>query len=359
MKNSRICCAVSGLSVLLSFVPTALAAGGEPCVEDADCGEGYACDRPPTAGSATDRGGDAEDVPPATSGQADGGNESGAGGGGSGVATEGTCERAHKTCKTDADCGQYYVCALSESTFACDSDGNCTVGDTEPEEEEGFCSAKLVSCSRDSECPSGSECVDGTCTIDLTSCEDDSECEAGYECLSWDERECSSPPPCLGTDDACETEPVCEPSDDTTSFCFPKAKACSTDDDCSASWACYDMEDEEDAPEDWAGVDQGCLPPALVGAFEGYVYVTLDGVAMGSGESSEASDAPPRGGGTDPSDESGQSDSSGAKAQSASTSKNDGDGGCSLCRSGPSRTSPAGLMAMALLAAAAVRRRAA
>jgi hypothetical protein len=373
MNNSRIYGALTGLGVLFSFVPAALAAEGDPCVEDADCGEGYQCDLPPTASGmssgATDSGGSAKVAPPDASGGM------GAGGAGSEVVREGTCERAPKTCTTDADCDEYYVCEFGDSVETiCVAGGSCSETDTAPVEESGFCEAELIACSKNAECPSGTECVDGTCTLDLTSCEEDSDCDSGYECLSSREQDCSSTPPCAGTGGACEPEIVCEPSGDATSFCFPKAKACDTDDDCTGSWRCYDMEDEEDAPEDWAGVDKGCLPPELVGAIEGYVQVTLDGVAMGAAETSDsrssdledgsddddddddAADAPPAE--NDEAEASGapkEDGSAGATDRSAGTNKSNG---CTWSGSGSARTSLFGMVAMALLGAAALRRRA-
>ncbi|MBN1607457.1 MAG: hypothetical protein JW940_12535 [Polyangiaceae bacterium] len=374
MKNFRFCCALPGLSVLMSFVPAALAAEGDPCLDDADCGDGYECDLPPTTSSASsgamDSAGDAKLAPPDASGQTDAGSVSAGDGADSEGVTEGTCERAPRRCTTDADCDEYHVCVGDVATV-CSSDGAC--GEVDPGPRSGTCEGRPVSCSKSSDCPSGTQCVDGTCTLDLASCEKDSECEAGYECLSPDVQECSVAP-CSSTDPTCEPEIVCEPGDDALSFCFPKAKACAADDDCSAGWRCYDMEDEEDAPEDWAGVDKGCLPPELVGVFEGYVQLTLDGVVVGG--SSEASDSSELGGSSDakgtsdnsgdlaaPSNDgssvSGEADdngSAGARGQSASSSKSKG--GCTLSGSGRARTSLFGGMALALLAAAVRRRRA-
>lgn len=329
MNHTAIACRFASLLVAVTLAPTAIAAEGDPCVADADCGVGYACNLPPTAGDGAGVGGSSGSERSAAGGAAEDPVPPVAGTGGDSTERPetpvGECRRARLTCVTDADCGNHYVCEFDSSDVACAAGSDCT--DVPFESPTGECYGEPMACSANTDCPESSNCVDQLCTFEPVECTDDVGCPSDYECMLSVTEECSVSPCAAG--ESCDPEPTCTTTS-TNGVCFPKPIPCSSDADCSGGWLCYDVPNE-DAPDDWAEVDKGCLPAGIVGAIEGYVEV---GGALAESENDSGESAPIRGpdnGNT----ETASGDPGDAPAAKAEPSADDG--GCAVTVAGAGR----------------------
>ncbi len=326
---------------------TAWAAEGDPCTADVDCGDGYACEVEPNL------------EPPSI-------DEPGAAGA-SGTSEEraGTCVIARRPCTSDADCEANYECEIYDapSTVVCDEAGNCEA--VPPEESTtGECVGVPMDCSTDADCPEASACMSGLCTFSFTPCTADTDCgdlelclpDGGEVCTSYD---------CAPDDPACEPVIVCEPAGDASGYCFPAPQPCASDAACTGEWTCYDVPNDNELPGAWVGVDKSCLPPGIVGAFEGWVAAEgeeyddsdtagpvltdpdVSGRAgMGPVVEGEDGDAAPRGDGG-ASGEADGADETDVEATASAAAETD-DSGCRAAGAGATGTS-----ALALLLAAA------
>lgn len=252
----------SSLLALVLVSPQLLAAEGDLCAANVDCGDGYVCNLPPTAGGSSGSGGSA------------------------GAATEdvtvtGSCGVAPVTCTTDADCGEHFACSFDDgSTSAgCDAAGNCTA--VEDVATVGECVGVPMECAADADCPEASVCLEGLCTYAPTSCTDDAVCADGYACadIGGEEGACMSMPCIPDATGTCVNEVVCETTA-APSYCFPKPVACASDADCPTGWSCYGVAEAD--LEGWSDLPLACLPPGIVGAIEGWVTVEGESDSAGS-----------------------------------------------------------------------------
>lgn len=337
-----------------ALVSTALAAEGDPCTADAECGEGYACEveadvalpsADPGSGSGEDPGTDAE--------------------------TTGTCVIARRPCTADTDCDENYECEFNDppSIGVCDTEGNCTERPSE-ESTTGECVGVPLDCSTDAECPEASACMSGLCTFAFTPCATDTECEDRNLCLPIESEVCTVSS-CPAGDEDCQPVTVCEPVDEGEGYCFPAPQPCTSDAGCSGDWTCYDVPNDNELPGAWVGVDKSCLPPGIVGAIEGWVAVEGDeyddsdtagpnyggsdvsgraGMGPVAEDENEDGDAAPRGdgGASGEADGADETDDETDIHATASAAAETDDSGCRAAGAGASGTS-----ALALLLAAA------
>ncbi|MBN2193074.1 MAG: hypothetical protein JW751_09685 [Polyangiaceae bacterium] len=325
MIHSFTVCRLTSLCVVFTSASVAFAAEGDPCLADADCGVGYACELPPVGSRGAGVGGSWGAEPQPAGGAAeDPGPAAGAEGGAAAtVEVVGECQRAPLPCTSDADCGEHQVCQFDYAEAACASGSDCS--DVPVESSSiGECWGEPMACGGDGDCPEASTCVDRLCTFELIECTEDAGCPGDYECIFEVAEQCAASSCMPG--ETCDSEPVCTTMTTEDGMCFPKPIPCASDGDCSGGWLCYDVPNA-DAPEVWAAVDLACLPAGIIGALEGYVEVGGD-LAAAEDSSMEATEARTEGS-SEPSTASGDEDASAAEPESTET-----DGGCAVTVAG-------------------------
>lgn len=180
--------------------------------------------------------------------------------------TIGECVPDADPCKTDADCALDYECkyiGVASVSRVCDSEGNCTTGKEQLEDDSNYCVPRKLTCATDAECPEPATCSDGACVLGVTRCSADAECDARYECLARDRE------------------------DESVRYCFPPPKACSSDADCDG-WVCF--QPPSDIPFGWQDISKGCMSPGFVALIEG----RIDAPDENSESDSASASAPPQ-----------------------------------------------------------------
>jgi hypothetical protein len=123
-------------------------------------------------------------------------------------------------------CVAGYVCELENGTLTCVSEGSVPDSGTQTTPDTGTADtgsqndAGSVACQSNSDCTSGSLCLDGTCVPPGDQCYDGTQCPAGDKCVQG----------------ACT--PSCSPSEDGGPTSCPTGYACTEIDDASTSGVC-------------------------------------------------------------------------------------------------------------------------
>lgn len=346
------------------------------CKADADCGDGFKCEKPLTGGTGVDcpPGADCPQPEPAPDP----------------ATITGTCVELPKTCTVDADCGQPYLkcdaappppVACAEPAPAPDGSGgappatpDCMQPAPDPNAPK-YCSFSPIACAADAECP-----ADWACTAKVTTGGTDCAvptCPAGQECPA--PADCTSTP------------------GETKTYCEPKKVDCVDNSACPSGWTCEVVGGSGCASTGSAGTGTAsgssggtptpvppapgdcmptemkqCIPPGIRGAYGGGSLGAPQaaGDANGAG-SPTAGGAGPKGpgsaesgasgaGGSTGSSTSSGSNAAGSSSTAAPAASGDGassdDGGCSVAH-GAASTWPLALALSGLLARIARRRK--
>jgi hypothetical protein len=265
------------------------------CTSDADCEDGFACEKGASTPGCDPSGGPCADA-------------------GVTIAEMGYCEPKPIVCETALDCPEGLACESGGDTGTCTSsrDGGTTC---EPDE------------------PSAKQCVYAP-----TECTSDDDCDADYACtVLATTQECSGGGPACAPGESCPdpTPDMCTTRE--LKSCFPKRVDCRVDGDCNGDWNCVEIPEDargEDAPAGWQDATAVCFPEGLALVAQGRV----------------------EGGGTfAPNDGA----SGGGEPTRDETEKSSGDGGiCSATKTGARPSLPGAFVVLGAMVGLAARRRA-
>lgn len=217
------------VAALLLVGLTPAGAWANECTTDADCGDGFQCQKAIYAepGCADPSAGCAPTEP---------------------APELGWCEPKPITCAADTDCPDFMRCLAQETLCWANSDG--TTGCEEVDPSKRFCQAVPIACSTSSDCPSSFECTSEPLPCPVY------DCAPGTDC---------GPTSCEGSQRVCTPKPI----------------SCETNADCPSSWSCEEMAVDCAVPPGTGGMSSQVDCGAPVRACQPTGFVKATGTELG------------------------------------------------------------------------------